>query len=158
GVRPLCARKDHGGGRHSGNRRCETDLHALMAREPEAGPSMVSATPIAPQQGGGADLKRMKQQTDATRVGCGMAMPLALQTLEAITTVADASAVEHAQAAIVFAALFRGTQGLALWTEQRPIRPEREVLRRRSALPSTAMRRWARHTLVPVPASLRSLV
>jgi len=75
----------------------------------------------------------MEEQTDATGFGRGMSMPLALQTLEAVTTVADAGTVEHAQAAIRFPALLGGPQCLACRAAQYPIGLVREVLPREAS-------------------------
>lgn len=129
-VSPLCVRKDHvGGGRHRENRCCETDLDLLMAHQLEAGPPLFAATPIAAEQRRFDGIRnQQRQQTDSTGFGRGVPMPLAVVAHWAITTIADSGAVEHAQTAIRFATLLRGTQRLAFWTQQYPIGLEGEVL------------------------------
>src|SRR5438270_13786930 len=55
-------------------------------------------------------------------------MPLTLRTLWAVATIADPSAVEHAQTAIGFPALLGWAQCLAIWTVQHPVGLEDKVL------------------------------
>src|SRR5215470_772074 len=105
---------------------------------------MLSAAPILPEERCGTDLERMQEETDPTRLCRGLSMPLALRTLWAVATIAYPGTVEHAQTPIRFPALLRGTQRLALWTQQHPVGLEREVLPGETPrLPWQSDGRWA---------------
>src|SRR5215472_4993723 len=97
---------------------------------------MLPPAPIPPEQWRGPNLKRMQHHTDPTRLRSGFSVPLTLRAHRAAATLTDPGAGEHTQTAIRFAALFRGTQRLACWTEQHAIGLEGEVLpREASCLP-----------------------
>jgi hypothetical protein len=142
-VRALRAGQDpvRWGWRSSTGRR-QADLDVLLSGEVHAGAPVFSAAPIAPEQRRRTNLERMQQQTDATRFGRGVSMPLTLLAQWAVATVADAGAVEDAQTAIRFVALLGGTQRLALWTQQHAAGLEREILSREpSRFPGQGERR-----------------
>lgn len=129
-----CAREriaSAGGSAHDDGR-WHAHLDSLVPHQVQAGTPVLSATPIPPKQRCGAHLKRMKEHTDSARLGRRIPMPLTLGAHGAIATVADSSAVEHAQTAIRFPALLRGSQRLARRTLYHPVRLEGEVLPRKA--------------------------
>lgn len=93
------------------------DFHTLVAHELHTGAPMLPPAPILPVQWRGTNLKRMQQHTDPTWLHGGFSVPLTLLTHRAAATIKDPGAEEHTQTAIRFAALFRGTQRLAFWTQ-----------------------------------------
>jgi hypothetical protein len=56
------------------------DLYALVTKEMNAGPPMIPATPVLPEERSRADDYWMQQYTDLPRLCCCPAIPLALLT------------------------------------------------------------------------------
>jgi len=97
--------------------RAYLDFQPLVAHKLHTSAPMLPPAPIPPEQWRGTSLKRMQQHTDPTRLHGGFPVPLTLLAHRAAATIKDPGAVEHTQTAIRFAALFRGTQRLAFWTQ-----------------------------------------
>ena len=76
------------------------DLHLLLAEQAHAGSTMLSATPILPEQGSRPNLERMQQQADPARLRRGVAMPLALLSQGTRSRLPEPSRVDQTQAAI----------------------------------------------------------
>src|ERR1700730_6299072 len=96
----------------------------------------------------------MQQDTDPTRLRGCLPVPLTLRTLWAAATIDDPGTVEHAQAAIGFAALLGWAQRLARRTGQRPVGLEGEVLPREPIGFPGQGARSASHSPVQAPARL----
>jgi hypothetical protein len=71
------------------------DLHLLLAEQAHAGSTMLSATPILPEQGSRPHLERMEQDTDLAWLLGGTALPLTLLAEGAGTTTADTGSIHH---------------------------------------------------------------
>lgn len=88
-----------------GGRKREAHLDALMSHEWSAGASMLSATPIPPEQWGRTNGERMEQHADLARFGCGAAVPLTRLAQWTRTTPANAGSIHHTHTAIDLSAL-----------------------------------------------------
>jgi hypothetical protein len=125
--------EDHGrGARPCGDGWREADLEVLMSHELHAGPSMLSAAPILPEQGSRTHLPRMQQDTDLPRFRSGAAIPLTLFTQRTGAATAHAGGIQHTQAAIGFPAPLLDKQRLPCGTAQRPVWLESKVLTRKA--------------------------
>lgn len=91
------------------------------------GVPLVASRPVSPEERSRADGERMEQDAHLARFGRGPAVPLALFTQGARTTVANAGRRDDPQAAITLAAVFMWNQHLACRTSQRPIGLKRNV-------------------------------
>ena len=112
-MRPLCAgkRRRRNNGRSGGRSiRFHLHLHALVAKEMDAGMPMNPATPVIPSDGFTPDHERMKQHADLARFGCGAALPLTLVAQRTGTATANAGSIHDAQTAIDLSALLMGDQ------------------------------------------------
>jgi hypothetical protein len=89
---------------------------------------MFSPAPILPEERCRTHLERMQQDTDPTRFGGGLPVPLTLLAHRATATIANLGAVEYAQTAIGFTALFGRPQRLASRTLEHAVGQESEVL------------------------------
>ena len=95
-MRPLCAgkrrrREDSRGG----NRSCRLhmQLHALVAKQVDAGTSMNPSTPVTPSERFSPDHEGMQQYTNLARLFGGTALPLTLFTQRTGTTTANAGPI-----------------------------------------------------------------
>jgi hypothetical protein len=123
----LSAGKRRGPGGECGRLRLHLDHHLLMAQKLDAGPAMLSAAPIPPEERRGTNGQRMEEHADLARLLCGMSLPLTLLAQRTGPTPADAGSIHHAQAAIGFSALLMRDQRAPSRAPQSPIRLEREV-------------------------------
>ena len=124
----LGARQDHiGGGQRSDGGWRQADLEALLSGELHAGAPGVSAPPIAPEQWGETDAKRIQQQADLAWLCGGAAIPLTLLTQRTGAAVANAGCIDQAQTAISLATSLLEVKRLPGGTAQCPIRLERKV-------------------------------
>jgi hypothetical protein len=129
-MRPLCAgkrrRRDDSRG---GNRSCRLhmQLHALVAKQVDAGTSMNPSTPVTPSERFSPDYERMQQDTHLARLFGGAALPLTLLAQWAGTTPANAGPIHHTQTAIDFSTLLLDTKLLVCWTAKGPVLPLKMV-------------------------------
>jgi hypothetical protein len=119
----LCPREDHWDW-DRGRRISKPHLHPLVAQQLHAGPSMRSAWPVLPEQGVGAELAGVKQDTYSARMPGGLPMPLALFPQPTGATVGDAGLIHQAQATLGLLSLFATPQTLASGAAQTPVRLE----------------------------------
>lgn len=125
---PLCPGKGCGRDSRSGSvPRLHLDLHALMAKQLDACPSMNSSTPVTPEKRLIPDDERMQEDTHLARFARFAAIPLALLAERTGAATANAGGIHHAQAPIGFSTSLLESQRTACWTPQRPIRLERKV-------------------------------
>ncbi len=93
----------------SDSRWAHTPLHlnldALGTNEVDTGTSMLSATPIPPEERFIPHDERMQEHAHLARFFGGAAIPLALLAQRTRTTTADAGSIHDAQASISFFAL-----------------------------------------------------
>lgn len=87
-VRALYTRQNQVCRGWRSDRRREADLDSLLPQQLHAGPPVFAAAPIVPEQRCRTNLERMEQHTDATGLGGGVSMPLALLAQGAIAPVA----------------------------------------------------------------------
>lgn len=76
------------------------DFHLLMVQKLYAGPTMLSAAPILPQERSRTNWEGMQQQAHLAWFLGGAALPLTLLTQLTRTAVANAGRIDHAQAPI----------------------------------------------------------
>ncbi len=136
--RALGARQDHiGGGRR------QADIEALLSGELHAGAPVVSASPIAPEQWGETDAKRIQQQADLAWLCGRAAIPLTWLTQRTGAAVANAGCIHQAQTAISLATSLLQVKRLPGGTAQCPISLERKVGSGEPArFPGGGGRRW----------------
>ena len=120
--------RDHrrGGSTRSGEGWFHLNLQAL-AMQTQAGPSLVSSAPVAPEQRSRAYRQGMEQDAHLARFGRCAAAPLALLPQRTGATIANAGGVDHPQTAIAFSAAFMRNQHVICWAPKRPIGLERKV-------------------------------
>ena len=82
------------------------DLHALVAKQLEAGTPMNPATPVMPEERSRTDDHWMQQHAHLARLCRRPAIPLALLAQGTGTTTTDTGRIDHAQASIGFLAPF----------------------------------------------------
>src|SRR5439155_26421051 len=127
-MRALCTGQGHRrDGWGSGVPKLHLDLHALVTKQLYAHPSMVSATPVPPEDGLRSDGQCMQQHADLAGLRSGAAIPLTLLAQGAPTTTANASCIDHAQTAVGFSAPLMNTKLLIRRAAQRPIPWEGKV-------------------------------
>ncbi len=128
-------------------RLCRSDflhIHPLRVQELHTGSSMLSATPIPPEQGSRANTAWMQQDAHSARVLGGPAVPLTLFAQLTGATHSDASLIDDAQAPSSFPASFLGKQARSSRTAQRVICLESKVLPREAVcFPGQGPFRWA---------------
>ena len=132
-VRPLRPRKDGRRRRRAalaGQDLCKPHLDVLITHQLHTGTSMLSAAPVAPEQGRRTDDERMQEHAHLARLRSRAAIPLALLAQRTGTTTADAGSIHDAQASIGFSALLMREQLLVSRAPQRPIGLESKVLAR----------------------------
>src|SRR5206468_11815 len=133
-MRALCTRQGHRrDGWGSRVSELHLDLHALVTKQLHAHPSMVSATPVPPEDGLRTDGQWMQQHANLAGFRSGAAIPLTLLAQGAITTTANAGCIDHTQAAIGFSAPLMNTKLLIRRAAQRAIRLEGKILPREAA-------------------------
>jgi hypothetical protein len=76
----LSAGKRRGPESECGRLRLHRDHHLLMAQKLDAGPAMLSPTPVPPEKRRFPDHKRMQQHADLARLCRRTPIPLALLT------------------------------------------------------------------------------
>ena len=134
-MRPLRARKDRGrGGSASLTALPVLHLHPLTAQQLDAGASMLSATPIEPEERSRTDDERVEQHTHLARLFGGAALPLTLLAQRTGTATADAGCIHQAQTPIGFWASLVRMKRLPCWATQRPIWLEGKVSTREPTL------------------------
>src|SRR5439155_22731590 len=115
-MRALCTRQGHRrDGWGSRVPELHLDLHALVTKQLHAHPSMVSATPVPPEDGLRTDGQWMQQHANLAGFRSGTAIPLTLLAQGAITTTANAGCIGHTQTAVVFSAPLLSTKILICW-------------------------------------------
>ena len=133
-MRALCTRQGHRrDGWGSRVPELHLDLHALVTKQLHAHPSMVSATPVPPEDGLRTDGQWMQQHANLAGFRSGAAIPLTLLAQGAITTTANAGCIDHTQAAVAFSAPLMSTKLLIRRAAQRAIRLEGKILPREAA-------------------------
>ena len=152
-MRALCTRQGHRrDGWGSRVPELHLDLHALVTKQLHAHPSMVSATPVPPEDGLRTDGQWMQQHANLAGFRSGAAIPLTLLAQGAITTTANAGCIDHTQAAVAFSAPLMSTKLLIRRAAQRAIRLEGKILPREAArFPGQSDFCWS----VPLNRSLR---
>jgi hypothetical protein len=103
-------------------------LHALVAKQVDAGTSMNPSTPVTPLERFSPDHERMQQYTNLARLCGGAALPLTLFTQRTGRTTANTGTIHHTQTAIDFSTLLLDTKLLVCWTAEGPVWLEREIV------------------------------
>jgi hypothetical protein len=106
------------------------NLDALGANEVDTSTSMLSTTPIPPEERCRANGERMQEYADLARLLGGTALPLALLPFRTGTTIVDTGSIHDAQAPVSFSALLMRGQLLVCRAPKRSIGLERKVLAR----------------------------
>src|SRR6266536_2987838 len=109
-----------------------------MAQELDAGTSILSATPIAPQERGRADHERVEQHADLARLFGGTALPLTLLAERTGAATADAGRIHHPRASIGFPTPLVDRERMPYRAAQRPIWLQGKLATREAAGASCA--------------------
>lgn len=127
-----------------GAARFHSDLHPLAPYQLQARPPLYAMAPVPPEQRRRGEGQRMQEHAHPARLPGVPGMPLALLAQPTGTAVAYLSGIDHTQAPIGVAAMFRRRERLPGRTAQRPIRLARKVSTREAAVfPGLAWHRWS---------------
>ncbi len=107
--------------------RFHLNLHALVTKQLDACPPMISPAGVAPEERLTSHRERVQENAHLARFVRGVPIPLTLLSFRTRTATADAGSVHHAQAAIDFSTLLLHTKLLPGWTMECPIWLDREI-------------------------------
>jgi hypothetical protein len=101
-----------------------------MTKQLHAYTTMMSTTPVIPEERLISNHERMQEDAHLARLFGGAALPLALLAQRAGTATADAGRIDHAQTAIGFSTPLMGVKRLPSRASEGAIGLERKVLPR----------------------------